>query len=403
MGLFDGLVSGLAGGLFNLASTSLTNQANASQSSLNRNFQSEQAQLNRDFSAEQAQINRDFEHAETIDARQFQTDFYKTYQSPQAMARQYAAAGINPSLVAGGTTPSPVSASAPSGSAASAPGTPPGSTAHFISPDASAIIDFARGINDIKNSQALTNADVKLKEAQANESNQNVVESESRIALNEAQTRLVDANTDSTLEGIGLIRANISSVQIQTALNEAKISTEEAQQALLEYETLIKETESKYRDSILRAQRNAIEASTTLDHYRSLREQADTRLADARVHESVAEVEKISSEIERIDVDIQQAEKDLDYSVKTFDTRVQKATEDLRKSKGDADYSNGVGKRYTVDKVFEGTEMAVDVASGVLDVLLFKGLGRAPAVAKAASASKAARATKVASRPKSTK
>lgn len=74
------------------------NEFNASEAAKNRNFQAQQAQL----------------------ARDYQTEFYETYQSPSAMVRQYQDAGINPVLTAGFSPNTPPAASSPGGSAASA-------------------------------------------------------------------------------------------------------------------------------------------------------------------------------------------------------------------------------------------------------------------------------------------
>ena len=43
-----------------------------------------------------------FTAAQAEQARQFQEDMYVKYQSPQAMMRQYADAGLNPALMYGG-------------------------------------------------------------------------------------------------------------------------------------------------------------------------------------------------------------------------------------------------------------------------------------------------------------
>ncbi|WP_370818598.1 hypothetical protein [Butyricimonas paravirosa] len=52
-----------------------------------RKWATKENQLNRDFSAEQAEL-----------ARQWQEDFYNQYSSPEAMRKQYEAAGMNPYL-----------------------------------------------------------------------------------------------------------------------------------------------------------------------------------------------------------------------------------------------------------------------------------------------------------------
>lgn len=94
-----------------------------------------------EFSAEQAQEQRDWESNEAVKSRQFQAeqaqldydrqvDFYEKYQSIGAQIRQYKENGLNPSLLAGGVSPS---SSAPSASAPSA-GVPSGGTASATSP-----------------------------------------------------------------------------------------------------------------------------------------------------------------------------------------------------------------------------------------------------------------------------
>lgn len=101
---------------------------------------SQQDQLN-EFSSREAQEQRDWESTEAVKSRQFQAeqaqldydrqvDFYENYQSIGAQIRQYKENGLNPSLLAGGVSPS---SSAPSASAPSA-GVPSGGTASATSP-----------------------------------------------------------------------------------------------------------------------------------------------------------------------------------------------------------------------------------------------------------------------------
>lgn len=101
---------------------------------------SQQDELN-EFASNEAQTQRDWESTEANKTRQFQAeqaqldydrqvDFYENYQSIGAQIRQYKENGLNPSLLAGGVSPS---SSAPSASAPSA-GVPSGGTASATSP-----------------------------------------------------------------------------------------------------------------------------------------------------------------------------------------------------------------------------------------------------------------------------
>lgn len=81
-------------------------------------------QKDRNFNAEQASLNRDFQSKEAELAYERQLDYYNTTQSPEAMVKQYQAAGLNPAMLAGGVSGSSAPISAPSGSSASSHGSP---------------------------------------------------------------------------------------------------------------------------------------------------------------------------------------------------------------------------------------------------------------------------------------
>lgn len=105
------------------------NVFNAEEAAKQRQFESEEAGISRGFNAEEALKNRQFQTSEREATQAYNEMMFNKYESPQAIAAQYLAAGINPVSAAGqqGNLPASVpssgsvaSSSSPSGAAASA-------------------------------------------------------------------------------------------------------------------------------------------------------------------------------------------------------------------------------------------------------------------------------------------
>lgn len=166
------------------------------------------------FNAEQASIDRAFQSAEAEKARNWQEQQYLQYNSPSALVRQYADAGINPALIAGGNMPAAsTSTAAPSGAAAAGSGN--GSPIDFVT----AIIDFFKLGSEIKKTQAETENIKENTEKTKTETNWidrlndlGLRKGESEISLNDARKGEIEAN-------INLINEQILQVNSETNLN----------------------------------------------------------------------------------------------------------------------------------------------------------------------------------------
>ena len=143
-------------------------------------FNATEAVKNRNFQAQQAQLARDY-----------QTEFYETYQSPSAMVRQYQDAGINPALAAGYSPSTPPAVSSPSGSAASA------ASPNYQS--VSSMIDAIGNMAMLKAQIENVQADTSLKGAQAFNAERQGLLANSTTSLNSAQIRKLSAEIDNII------------------------------------------------------------------------------------------------------------------------------------------------------------------------------------------------------------
>lgn len=210
---FLGLATGIITQVMNQKNQDRQNVFNAIEAAKNRNFQAQQFQL----------------------ARDYQTEFYETYQSPSAMVRQYNDAGLNPALMAGGyNPPSAVSTSSPSGSAASA------ASPNYQSMDS--MINAIASLAQLKANIENTKADTNLKNAQAGQSisqvevnKQSINESKARISKLISETRNED-------EKRGLIVAQKLLTNI-----ESQLKTSQTEQ--ISYQILREKWEKEFKDT----------------------------------------------------------------------------------------------------------------------------------------------------------
>lgn len=130
--------------------------ADAFQSQFNYNTMLEQMEFNRlmqedaqAFNAQMQANSQAFNAAEAEKQRFWQEEMYNEYQSPEAMVRQYAAAGLNPALAMTGGAQGPVSMSGAAASAGS------GATSGAASASAAAVGDMGAGISNLPGGQML--------------------------------------------------------------------------------------------------------------------------------------------------------------------------------------------------------------------------------------------------------
>ena len=163
------------------------NDYSSKEAQLNRDWQSDEAAKNRRFQAEQAQLDYDR-----------QVEFYEQYQSIGAQMRQYKEAGLNPSLLAGGVSPSSSAPSAsmpsgamPSGSAASAtsPMSSPAGLAGFMGQ----ILNMLKLRSEIDVNKSVR--DKNIADADLTSKNASWVDSLNNVRISEVQQRIEESKT----------------------------------------------------------------------------------------------------------------------------------------------------------------------------------------------------------------
>lgn len=251
MGILDSLI----GGIFGIGATAMTNNANRkAQDAQNR------------FNANQAQLDRDFQSAEAEIARDWQEKFYTQYQSPEAMVRQYEAAGLNPAMMYVGSGPS--SGSVPSTS------TPQGAQAtasQTFFADATALIESVLKLDSIKSQISKTESETNLNEdlaakARAEAEGANI-ENQFKPDLLRQDLEQGQVNIDNMRAGIDLVQSqiNLNNIQSQLSVEQSKKIVAETDKILIEQATeRLKQSNLEKSTEHLAAQIKLIEAERTL-------------------------------------------------------------------------------------------------------------------------------------------
>lgn len=221
-----------------------------------------------DWNAAQAQENRNFQSAEAEKARQWQEDYYRQYESPQARIRQYEEAGLNPALLYGsqlGSGNAPAT-SVPSGDSASVglPSSGAGDLLSFIGQMMSIKSLINKNNADADNAAADAEnkrADTGLKNQQY-EWNPKIWQSE--INKNEASTK-------NLLAGVEQLQASTASIFKDIELKDNQINEIIARTDNIKVDTAKKELEKQ-----------GVEVNNRLLAAKILETYANTRLAKAK-------------------------------------------------------------------------------------------------------------------------
>jgi len=332
-----GIISSLISGAASIGQTALSNAANAKQAEINRSFQSSEAEKANAFSAEQAELARQFNASEAQIGREWQESFYQNYQSPAAMVKQYEDSGLNPALLyEGAGSGSPVSSAGASGPAAAAAGVPSGSLArmnpfNFLE----TALASAKAITDLKNQQALINAQVDNINADTANKNQNTITQATQAALNEAMTGLTEANTTSVIKSYAIIENQVALGNLDIQLKEQGLERGDVEIGIAYMKFIQEQSDAYYADRLNYAQERMLSSQRSLFTAQSELASSEASLTEDKRAELRARISKLEQEVS------QQS----DYFIR--DMRL--AEQDIRRSKGDADFANGIGKRYNKD------------------------------------------------------
>lgn len=186
-------------------------------------YSSAEAEKARIFNASEAEKARQFNSSEADLARKWQEEQYLKYNSPAAQMRQMADAGLNPSLMYGGSvTPASASSSAASGSAASSGSSPTSTSPSYIGSLFQNMLQLSMvgaQIENLKANTKKTNA-----EAEGTE-----IDNKFKPELLETQIKSGTVNIDLMNAGISKVTQEISNMQTENKYREMSIYQLEAE------------------------------------------------------------------------------------------------------------------------------------------------------------------------------
>lgn len=271
MGLFSGIlgivgtaiggpVGGAIGGAVGGAIDGDRARSTANQAADKTNqFNADQSAVTRDFNAQQAQINRDFQASQTDKVMAYDTAMSNT--AYQRATKDMEAAGLNPMLAytqGGASTPT---VSAPSGSAASA-----GATASSVDriqavQTALQATKMAQDNRESDSRIAVNEADVQLKNAQTNRETTSAVNIDQQTQslkqqMTETFSRIVNIqkDTDNKMVENAILQAQRGLLDLQTQLEAKKISLVEAQTRYENIQTVLSNLQKPQAENAANAQ-----------------------------------------------------------------------------------------------------------------------------------------------------
>ncbi|MCM1356618.1 MAG: hypothetical protein NC212_09480 [Staphylococcus sp.] len=238
------------------------------QSDANASLRAQYEMLKRqqDFAHNEAQLNRDFQKQ--------MFDETNAYNSPQEQVKRYVAAGLNPSLMYGGSM-SGAAASAPSGSMASSPSAP-------ASP---------QGLSDL----SLRAAEI----ARTNAETQAI----------KAQTKKTEADTDTVLtyntfqQSLLTNEINLGSVSVRLGLSNIKLTDAETRIAYRQAEKVVHEMD------LLEAQIDELRSQGMLNDSQRFLNEIERAFKSSMMKAQIAEVvQRVNESKARISVSYAQVE-----------------------------------------------------------------------------------------------
>ena len=221
-----------------------------------------------DWNAAQAQENRNFQSAEAEKARQWQEDYYRQYESPQARIRQYEEAGLNPALLYGSQL---VSGNAPATSV------PSGDSASVGLPSSGAgdLLSFIGQMMSIKSLINKNNADADNAAADAENKRADTGLKNQQYEWNpkiwQSEINKNEASTKNLLAGVEQLQASTASIFKDIELKDNQINEIIARTDNIKVDTAKKELEKQ-----------GVEVNNRLLAAKILETYANTRLAKAK-------------------------------------------------------------------------------------------------------------------------
>lgn len=288
----DPLSAGISAGgsIFSSIFGSLFNSGLAAQT---RKWQTKEREASQDFQNQQREASQAFQTSERQDQNAFSEQQYLKYNSPQAMAQQYRAAGLNPSVMmsgsAGQTVSSGSTGGAPSGSS---PGfgsvNPPYMQSESISSAFGNLANAMKSIADAKRS----GVDTKILEAKANDLiKQESLRTAGMELLNQYQGKLNEKTATEILK-------------IAQDIETGKLTQNELHEriGILGKESKLKQFELDNIENTYRHQMENLEADTNLKKSSTKLNEAQTEVAYRTITEIASRVAKNYAEARNLNI-----------------------------------------------------------------------------------------------------
>lgn len=269
------VVGDIIGAGASIATTAMTNKNNQKLQDSSQQFTTSEREASQEYQTAERKEQQLYQTQEREAQNAYNTQFYENYQSPQAMAEQYAAAGLNPRLAADGGA----AGTASSGSSGSAPSSGAPSGAVVSPPYQQASVmgqtfrDIAAAVSSMANARKLG--------TERDQAEQIFGKLLSQYDLSNEAQAIANSINKTKFAFLGQKEQLAVFEQLQK-LQLGKYSIEQAQEILgkLKNEKLISDVDYRYHEQQIKA---------SLDLQKSQKGELDTR---SSLHEAAASLAK---------------------------------------------------------------------------------------------------------------
>lgn len=286
MGFFGDITGGsILGGLMSFGAGAFQNAQNKKMMREQMRYNTAEREASQQYQTSERLGQQAFQTRERVAQNQFSEDMYTKYQSPQALAKQYMDAGLDPRMAMGNGQVGSISASSGSSGGAPSSGAPSGRS---VSPPYQDVTSLTSGFVDISNAlKSLGEAKkVGIETALAEATFGDVIKKFKN------ELKLQDLEIDYSRLNNAKARKSLRLIELEIDKENKNLDLIDANLKILQHEGVIKGYEAEHWLENFRNEQNRLIAETDLLGEKSKTEK--TQQSVNKAHKELIELQKIT-------------------------------------------------------------------------------------------------------------